>query len=195
MYDLNKHYTKEYFSGHQFYKDTYKEIAAYLYDYLKPDSVIDVGCGAGYMLEYFAHLIPAQGIDGSPAVLEVSEVPSLITIMDFRLPQQISSNYDLVLSIEVAEHIEEQYADNFVDLLTGLGKRVLMTAAPVGQGGTMHVNCMPYEYWIVKMDKRGFTYNQLKTELIKSEVQRIVTNSKCNINYLPRNFMYFEKVI
>jgi hypothetical protein len=69
-----------------------------------------------------------------------------------------------------------------------------MTSAPVGQGGTNHVNCQPKEYWIEKMEKRGFIIDWVTTGLLTEESRIIIGRNHCNINYLPNNFMYFTKV-
>jgi hypothetical protein len=56
---------------------------------------------------------------------------------------------DVALSFEVAEHIDPEYASMLVANLTRrLPTRVIMTAAPPGQGGIAHVNCQPKQYWI-----------------------------------------------
>lgn len=55
--------------------------------------------------------------------------------------------FDLVESLEVAEHFDEKYAENFIKLLTSLGDMVLFSAAIPYQGGTHHVNEQPPYYW------------------------------------------------
>jgi hypothetical protein len=48
---------------------------------------------------------------------------------------------DLVLSIEVAEHLPGAWADRYVNFLYEIAKRaIVITAAIPGQGGTDHVN-------------------------------------------------------
>ena len=48
--------------------------------------------------------------------------------------------FDLVVSLEVAEHLPSECAETFVDSLTGLGPIVLFSAAIPHQGGTNHAN-------------------------------------------------------
>ncbi len=195
MNKINEIYTTEYFTGHQFYRATYIKLAQMFYDVLKPKSVLDVGCGAGFMLEYFAHLIPTHGIDGSEATKEVSRVANMIEIQDLRTPVELHKMWDMVLSIEVAEHIEPEFADNFVGVLTRHAENtILMTSAGVGQGGRNHVNCQPKQYWIDKLANSGFIFDSEMTYTIENEAKRIITEDKCPIHYMVNNFAVYRRV-
>jgi hypothetical protein len=55
--------------------------------------------------------------------------------------------FDLVQSLEVAEHLPSSSAAGFVETLTRHGEIVLFSAAPPGQGGAYHLNEQPYGYW------------------------------------------------
>ena len=74
-------------------------------------------------------------------------------------------DFDVAVSMEVAEHIPESRADRYMDLLARAGRAVVFTAAPPGQGGNDHVNERPSEYWIAKFADRGF---RLDGELTRS---------------------------
>ena len=68
---------------------------------------------------------------------------------------------DFAQSFEVAEHIEEEYADIFLhNLIKDDPDTVLLTAASVGQHGLQHVNCQEREYWMTKMKNNGYLFNQ-----------------------------------
>lgn len=64
--------------------------------------------------------------------------------------------FDLAQSLEVAEHLDECYADNFVALLTSLSNIILFSAAIPHQGGTHHINCQPPAYWAKKFAQYDF---------------------------------------
>ena len=55
--------------------------------------------------------------------------------------------FELAQSLEVAEHLDECYAENLIALLTSLSDIVLFSAAIPYQGGTHHINCQPPSYW------------------------------------------------
>jgi hypothetical protein len=75
---------------------------------------------------------------------------------DLSQPFRLGRRFDLVQSLEVAEHIPPPQAEIFVDNLAAHGDVILFSAAVPGQGGEFHVNEQPYEYWRHKFAARGF---------------------------------------
>ncbi len=55
--------------------------------------------------------------------------------------------FSIAQSLEVAEHLYAEYAENFVRTLTSLSDIILFSAAIPHQGGTHHVNEQPPAYW------------------------------------------------
>lgn len=70
----------------------------------------------------------------------ISQIKSHFNLAD-------SYKFDLVESLEVAEHLKESSALNFVKLLCNLGDIVLFSAAIPMQGGTEHINEQPPKFW------------------------------------------------
>ena len=60
------------------------------------------------------------------------------------------------MSLEVAEHLPESSADDFVEFLTNLSGVVLFSAAFVNQGGDNHINEQLHSYWALKFRHFGF---------------------------------------
>jgi hypothetical protein len=60
--------------------------------------------------------------------------------VDLERPFQLKRKFDLVVSLEVAEHRPAHCAEDFVSTLTGLGSVVLFSAAAPHQGGEHHVD-------------------------------------------------------
>lgn len=133
----------------------------------QPDSVIDIGCGSGeYLLAFKEAGIDGHGIELAAAALQRCHQKGLdviradLTSMD-ALPWQA----DVVYSFEVAEHIDEAAAANFVGLLTTAARKaIVLTAAGPGQAGLCHVNCQPKSYWVKRFQERGFRYDEPLTE-------------------------------
>ena len=64
--------------------------------------------------------------------------------------------FDLVTSLEVAEHIKPENAEKFIASLCSLGDVVVFFAAIPGQDGTLHYNEQYPDYWIEKFAKHNF---------------------------------------
>jgi SAM-dependent methyltransferase len=120
-----------------------------LIELIRPTSVIDVGCGKGAWLAVFREegVEDIWGVDGyvGPDLLEIPR--DLFTFADLAEPLRLDRTFDLVVSLEVAEHLPESSARTFVDTLVGLGPVVLFSAAIPSQGGVNHVNEQWQDYW------------------------------------------------
>jgi hypothetical protein len=135
-----------------------EQIVPLLTTVLPIDSVADFGCGEGAWLSVWRKAgITVMGIDGP----YVDRQHLMIDGNEFRtadLSQRIDlgRRFDLVQSLEVAEHIPRQRAADFIGVLTDHGPLVMFSAAVPGQGGAHHINEQPLEYWREKFGDRGY---------------------------------------
>ncbi len=105
---------------------------SYLFARWKPNSVVDLGCGRGAWLAA-CHELGVQkvvGLDG-PWVERESLIDSAIDFHTTNLEQPLTTaeRYDLVLSLEVAEHLQPDTSDAFVESLTQLADAIVFSAA------------------------------------------------------------------
>ncbi len=134
------------------------EIVPLLSAVLPIHSVADFGCGQGAWLSVWRKAgITVMGVDGS----YVDRLHLMIDSSEFRaadLSQRIDlgRRFDLVQSLEVAEHLPRQRAADFIEMLTDHGPLVMFSAAVPGQGGEHHINEQPLEYWRKKFRDRGY---------------------------------------
>jgi cyclopropane fatty-acyl-phospholipid synthase-like methyltransferase len=154
----------------------------YLVDRFAVDSILDVGCGEGHAVKFFHRLgIFAHGIDGLPENIRRAVAP--IALHDL-----LSSAYimpvDLVWSCEVAEHIAPDKVDFYLDTLAN-GRIVAMTHAVPGQDGHHHVNCQSWDYWVDKMQSRGYLLCEDNEEL------RQISAKDETWNYFSRTGLLF----
>jgi len=140
-------------------------------DIFAPESVIDVGCATGDYVRYFENNLGlrACGIEGSEAARPYF-VSENIYVCDLR-KEIVRIHADLVVCFEVAEHLEEEYSDIFVENLTRMSNRILLSAAPPGAGGHHHVNCQPQEWWIKKFMKFNYGYDPVLTCMIREALK------------------------
>ena len=175
-YNLDKTYDKDFF-GWDNNAPQQKVLAEYfvpkIVESFNPKYVLDVGCGSGQWLdEYRKHNIITKGVEGSSNAWPTMSDETKEVVLKWDLRDKIEEedyNVDFAQSFEVAEHIEEEYADVFVhNLIKDSPDIVLLTAALPGQSGDSHVNCQEKEYWIVKMENNGYIFNQDLLNKIKS---------------------------
>jgi|KBSSwiStaDraftv2_1062776.scaffolds.fasta_scaffold975298_1 SAM-dependent methyltransferase len=130
-------------------------------------SVLDVGCGEGHCVKYFADAgVKAVGLDGLQA--NIDRAVTSIFLHDLRAGPFILP-VDLVHCCEVVEHIEERYLDNLLATLAN-GRIIAMTHALPNQVGYHHVNCQPPRYWLERAEALGYTFLQAETEAAKARI-------------------------
>lgn len=122
-------------------------------------SLLDVGSGHGaWATEWLSAGVPdVLAVDGeyvSPSQLLVPR--SSFHAHDLLVPLFLPRRFDLVQSLEVAEHLPADKAAQFVDSLVRHGDIVLFSAAVPYQGGEHHVNEQPPEYWRQLFFERGY---------------------------------------
>jgi len=127
--------------------------------YVPCKSIVDVGCGIGTWLRVFEEqgVTDCLGIDGDYVDRDLMEIsPRQFRAFDLRFPVRLERRFDLVVSLEVAEHLPASAADVFIDTLTSLGDVVLFSAAIPFQRGTNHINEQWPQYWAQKFSARGY---------------------------------------
>lgn len=159
-----------------------------------PESMTDVGCGPGHLVQI------ADGLGVWSAGYDIA-LPKPITRMpgrsalfetDLTDPEDCQGMQlsELVLCWEVAEHIEEEHADWLCQLLSEVTEGTLLfTAAVPGQGGSGHVNEQPHEYWIEKLSELGLTYVWPVTEALRGDFAVAAPRAW----WYGRNLMVFRK--
>lgn len=126
----------------------YERLVEVFYDLVKPATVVDVGCGAGFMLSKFAERgVSVRGIEGSKAAMKRAPVRDRIVLANLERGVPRLGRFDLCLCIEVAEHLSPRSGPSLVAGLTSLSDVVVFSSATPGQGGVAHINERPHAYW------------------------------------------------
>jgi SAM-dependent methyltransferase len=139
--------------------DSARIVVPRLIELLKPRSVVDVGCGTGSWLRVFKELgvEDVLGIDGAYVPAKARELPERQFLeYDLTQPLHVDRRFDLVMSLEVGEHLPPDVADRFVESLVNLGPVVAFSAAVPKQGGTHHLNEQWPEYWAQQFARHGY---------------------------------------
>jgi SAM-dependent methyltransferase len=187
--DLRHHYDAGFYST---FSDGAQSSAAVIVplvmQFVQPVSVLDVGCGTGAWLAEWkrAGVADILGVDGQHvdrAALQI-EADSFRAV-DLRGPFSLDRRFDLVQSLEVAEHLDEACADQFVRSLARHADTVLFSAAIPGQGGVHHVNEQWPSYWIDRFDREGFSVFDVVRPMIWTDA-RVETWYRQNIFLFSR---------
>src|SRR5262249_55787935 len=112
-------------------------------DKIKVRSVLDVGCGRGLWLAVIAGLGATEtiGIEGPWIESQSTYIaPEHILTRDLELGFELNRSFDLVISIEVGEHLSAEAAEIFIASLVNHGDFILFSAAIPFQPGTGHIN-------------------------------------------------------
>ena len=136
-----------------------RAVAGLLLPEIKISSLLDVGAGHGaWAAEWLAAGVKdVVAVDGDYVQRDQLAIPAANFLAhDLATPLDLGRRFDLVQTLEVAEHLPHAKADLFVDNLIAHGDVILFSAAVPHQGGEHHVNEQPPEYWRTKFAARGF---------------------------------------
>ena len=116
----------------------------------RPTSVLDIGCGHGVYLKYFAsqgaeRIRGVDGIDGRFGYLQ----PEEYTQFDLSQSLELSQTFDLVICVEVIARIPANSERILINsVVRHAGKRIVFSGARPGQPGVGHINCRPISHWL-----------------------------------------------
>jgi SAM-dependent methyltransferase len=136
-------------------------------DYISQnDTIVDIGCGNGAYVKALKKVgFDIIGFDGCLITPEITE--GLCEVCDFSERADIGV-YDVVLCLEVGEHIPAEYENIFIDNVCRATKKLLILSWAIeGQGGDGHVNCRNNDYIINKIEQEGLKYDKLMGDKLR----------------------------
>lgn len=130
----------------------------FLWERLSPKSVLDLGCGIGGYLAALQRwgvneICAVDGFEKTPGL----HCPDVYRQHDLEEPLNLGRQFDLVMSMEVIEHLDPSREGILLDSIERHAQDwILFSAADVNQPGRGHVNCRPVSHWLNCWEKRGF---------------------------------------
>lgn len=122
-----------------------------------PTRVLDAGCAKGFLVEAFREKgVEAFGVDISEyAIGEAHEsIQPFVKVQS--LTERIESKFDLIISIEVLEHMPQKDAINAIAQICSATDDVIFSSSPFDYDEPTHINVHPPEYWAREFARHGF---------------------------------------
>lgn len=155
-------------------------------EFVEPKTVLDVGCGVGtWTAEFLSRGIDAYGIDGDYVDRRQLRIPpDRFQGVDLSKPFDLGRRFDMVVTLEVAEHLPQESARGFVASLIRHSDLILFSAAIPTQTGVHHVNEQWPTYWRDLFREQGYE--------VKDCIRpRIWDNSNIQVCY-RQNSLFFH---
>lgn len=153
-----------------------------------PGNFADFGCGTGSMVE-LAH---RMGIDSLGIDIHDYNKPWYKNY-DLTIPLPPEKTYQLVVSLEVGEHIPQSsdavYASTVARHVKHGNGLLVFTAAHPGQEGEGHVNTRSAIYWRTLFHNQGLNYQ--KKDAVRLAL--LWSNIKSPLYWLPANVQVFSR--
>ena len=139
----------------------YEGIADKIVKDLNPSTVLDVGCAVGYLVAALRDRgVKAYGIDISEfAVSKVREDIKpycMVWSATEPLPEAFPQKYDLLITIEVAEHLYEEDASKFIENICRYSDKIIFSSTPDDIYEKTHFNVQQAEYWAKRFAQNKF---------------------------------------
>ena len=156
-------------------------------------SVVELGCGIGNYARYMA----SRGFawvdcsDGNPTIARASR--GLCKTRNLVQPQHDLPRGDFAYSLEVGEHIPQQFMTQYLDNLDRANRRGLVLSWSNSQcaktGAGQHVNCLPIDAVVAMMKARGYTHEKNAQNSARASM------SKCpkHATWLASTLMVFSR--
>ncbi len=169
------------------YPNTLNEgLARFICQHIQPENLFEFGSGMCDLANLIARSIPlgesycvepeiVVGVGGNLRLLNVD-------VFAGPAPQVLNRRFDLVLSIEVAEHIPRDRHESLFDFLVArAGRLIVFSGARPGQGGHGHVAERAELDWRSEFTSRGCVFDARLSALARTMCDEKNINHRQNI--------------
>lgn len=130
----------------------------FLVEHLEARSILDLGCGSGLYPRLYLQLGVADvvGVDGLATQATFLTAENYIEA-DLQKPLALRRKFDLVVCLEVVEHLAPDTTSIAFDTITDhASDTILFSMAEPGQPGNGHINCMKISSSLQLFAERGW---------------------------------------
>lgn len=135
----------------------FEQIADRIQSSIGPASVLDAGCAWGLLVEALRRRdVDAFGVDVSEFAVQKAHPDVRRFCWVGSLAEPLPGAYDLVVCIEVLEHMPAEQAEQAIGNLCRLSRDILFSSTPFDYKEATHFNVRPPEYWAEAFARQGY---------------------------------------
>jgi SAM-dependent methyltransferase len=124
---------------------------------IAPRRVLDAGCALGLLVEALRERgVEAFGLDLSPYAIEHAHDSVKAFCRTGSITGDLGGDFDLIVSIEVVEHMPAREAEEAIANICAHTSDVLFSSSPVDHREPTHINVQQPEYWAEQFARHGF---------------------------------------
>jgi SAM-dependent methyltransferase len=124
---------------------------------IQPKRVLDAGCAIGLLVETLrARGVDASGIDLSTWAIEHATEAARPHVREASITEPLDGQYDLIVCIEVLEHMPPAEADKAIANFAAHTGDVLFSSTPFDYKEPTHINVRMPEEWAEAFARHGF---------------------------------------
>ena len=124
---------------------------------IRPSTVLDVGCAMGFLVEALRKRgVEAFGVDISEYAIQNVHPDIQPYCWVGSATEPFPRKYDLIVCVEVLEHLPPREAEQAVENLCQHSDDILFSSTPFDYEEPTHCNVQPPEYWAELFARYGF---------------------------------------
>ena len=182
-------YDTDFYEKHRkYYEGGVTNMATWMREAMDFKSIVDVGCGVGDMLVPLSETHDILGIDFSKGAKEGLVIPEkCYRDHDLTTPLGVVEHRDVVLSLEIWEHIPEEFEATYVANMIAFDPNyIIVSCAAPEQWGRHHYNCKGRDHVIEVMQGHGY---EIDDELTAGwqKIKKIATFYRRNTTVFRRS--------
>jgi len=122
-----------------------------------PKTVLDAGCAIGLLVETLRQRgVDASGVDLSSYAIGKADESVRPYCRHGSIADEFPQRYDLIVSIEVLEHMPVRAAEDAIANFCRHTDDVLFSSSPLDYKEPTHINVHPPDYWAAEFARHGF---------------------------------------
>jgi len=124
---------------------------------IAPQSVMDAGCGKGFLVESLRkNNVEAFGVDISQHAIDEVLDETKPYCKAASITEPFDRRYGLIICIEVLQNLSEADGMKAIDNFCRASDQIIISVNPVDRRSPTYVNVQPIEYWEAAFAERGY---------------------------------------